>query len=306
MQMWAPGGAVNALQESTPRIVLICTVVELCKSASCVRAYGRMSQHHGDNTHAVDRFFETLSRDTGRRTVRPWPYRVVCLFLSEFVWVRFVQSCHAARVAQVIKGCVSHKNTSSSLRHVPHFAAPDTLHEHSFLPFFWSSDPDNTATIHQRGTYADLPPITGYEPSWIADDQVDMHFTEDAQITELEDLRVKLLSFHQSITASTLWLSGKHRDAPGIGFWWRTTAYSAGFTTVPTGARSKHSERENTRSSSLQIRQPEVQGNLSQCFQARIGWRKRQQLLSKAHSKTLKRNSEMRKLKQVLVNLKDR
>ena len=30
-----------------------------------------------------------------------------------------------------------------------------------------------------------------------------MHFTEDAQITELEDLRVKLLSFHQSITAST-------------------------------------------------------------------------------------------------------
>ena len=43
----------------------------------------------------------------------------------------------------------------------------------------------------------------GHEPSWIDDDQVDMHFTEDAQITELEDLRVKLLSFHQSITAPT-------------------------------------------------------------------------------------------------------
>ena len=30
-----------------------------------------------------------------------------------------------------------------------------------------------------------------------------MHCTEDAQITELEELRVKLLSFHQSITAPT-------------------------------------------------------------------------------------------------------
>ena len=80
-----------------------------CVNLLHVRAYGRMSQHHGDKTHAVDSFFETLSRDTGRRTVRPWPYRVVCLFLSEFVWVRFVQSTHASRVAQVIKGCVSHK-----------------------------------------------------------------------------------------------------------------------------------------------------------------------------------------------------
>ena len=30
-----------------------------------------------------------------------------------------------------------------------------------------------------------------------------MHFTEDGQITEFEELRVKLLSFEQSIIAST-------------------------------------------------------------------------------------------------------
>ena len=37
----------------------------------------------------------------------------------------------------------------------------------------------------------------------IAEDQEDMHFTQDGQITELEELRVKLLSFHQSIILST-------------------------------------------------------------------------------------------------------
>ena len=36
-----------------------------------------------------------------------------------------------------------------------------------------------------------------------------------------------------------LWLSGKHRDATGIGLRWRTNSYYAGFTTVFTGARGK-------------------------------------------------------------------
>ena len=47
------------------------------------------------------------------------------------------------------------------------------------------------------------------------------HFTEDGQFTEhedsREDLRVRPLSFHQSITASTYDSPEKHRDAPGVG-----------------------------------------------------------------------------------------
>ena len=41
-----------------------------------------------------------------------------------------------------------------------------------------------------------------YEPKQLAEDQEYRHFTEDKQLTEHEDLRVKPLSFHQSITAS--------------------------------------------------------------------------------------------------------
>ena len=55
---------------------------------------------------------------------------------------------------------------------------------------------------HQGDTSAELPPPTGYEPIGIVDDQVNMHFTEDDQITELEG-RVESLSYNHSFLPST-------------------------------------------------------------------------------------------------------
>ena len=46
-------------------------------------------------------------------------------------------------------------------------------------------------------------PFTGYEPKQLAENKDYKHFTEDKQLTEHDDLRVKPLYFHQSITAST-------------------------------------------------------------------------------------------------------
>ena len=53
----------------------------------------------------------------------------------------------------------------------------------------------------------ELPPSTGYKTNRIVDNQIvdnqeNMHFTEDDQITELED-RVKTLSYNQSFLPST-------------------------------------------------------------------------------------------------------
>ena len=45
--------------------------------------------------------------------------------------------------------------------------------------------------------------LTGYEPNRIVEDRDSRHFTGDGQFTEHEDLRVRPLSFHQSIMAST-------------------------------------------------------------------------------------------------------
>ena len=47
------------------------------------------------------------------------------------------------------------------------------------------------------------PHFTGYEPKQLVEDQDYKHFSGDGQFTEHMDLRVKLLSFHQSIIAST-------------------------------------------------------------------------------------------------------
>ena len=55
----------------------------------------------------------------------------------------------------------------------------------------------------QRGPSPELPPLKGYEPNRIVlDHEENMHFTEDDQITELED-RVKPLSYNQSFLPST-------------------------------------------------------------------------------------------------------
>ena len=53
------------------------------------------------------------------------------------------------------------------------------------------------------GALAERRPFTGYEPKQLAVDQDYKHITQEGQFTEHEDLRVKPLSFHQSITAST-------------------------------------------------------------------------------------------------------
>ena len=177
-------------------------------------------------------------------------------------------------------------HTSRSARHVPYFARNSTPRTCS--PSLTSSGPsisNHTATIcllHQGDTSAELPPPTVYEPNWIVDNQIvddqdNMHFTEDDQITELED-RVKCLS---------LPVVSAHDSAESIatppeliGLRWRTTSCSAGFTTVPTGARSKC---RTITSLSLWTRKLDVQfisrsdnlsvqGNLSQCFQVRAGW----------------------------------
>ena len=53
------------------------------------------------------------------------------------------------------------------------------------------------------GALTEEPHFTGYEPNWLAEDCDYRHFSGDGQFTEHEDLRVKPLSFHQSIIAST-------------------------------------------------------------------------------------------------------
>ena len=90
--------------------------------------------------------------------------------------------------------------TSSSARHVLHFAVPSSF---SPLLVLRSEKHCHDPRPQQRGTSAELPPLAGYQPHRIVDDRNNKHFTEDGQFTELEDLRVKPLSYHQSITAST-------------------------------------------------------------------------------------------------------
>ena len=69
------------------------------------------------------------------------------------------------------------------------FPVPRSLtHCHDLLP-------------HQGDTSAELPPPTGYEPIGIVDDQVNMHFTEDDQITELEG-RVESSSYNHSLPST--------------------------------------------------------------------------------------------------------
>ena len=89
-----------------------------------------------------------------------------------------------------------------SARHVLHFAALGTM------PVLTSSGPRSLRHCHdsrplQRGPCPELPPLKGYEPNRIVlDHEKNMHFTEDDQITELED-RVKPLSYNQSFLPST-------------------------------------------------------------------------------------------------------
>ena len=69
--------------------------------------------------------------------------------------------------------------------------------------FQQSEQPCEDQRPQQSGALTELPPPTSYEPSRIAEDRDCRHFAGDGQFTEHEDLRVRPLSFHQSIIAST-------------------------------------------------------------------------------------------------------
>ena len=56
---------------------------------------------------------------------------------------------------------------------------------------------------HLSGPLVEPRPFTGCEPQQLAENQDHKHFTEDKQFTEHDDLRVKTLSSHQPIIAST-------------------------------------------------------------------------------------------------------
>ena len=88
---------------------------------------------------------------------------------------------------------------------LPHLMTPSTGSPSSLFLNQSSSEqkPCDDRRPQLSGAFAEPRPLTGYEPKQLAEDQDYKHFTGDGQLTEHEDLRVKPLSFHQSITAST-------------------------------------------------------------------------------------------------------
>ena len=69
--------------------------------------------------------------------------------------------------------------------------------------FLQSEQPCGDQPPQQSGALTEISPLTGYELNGIAEDRNCRHFTGDGQFTEHEDLRVRPLSFHQSIIVST-------------------------------------------------------------------------------------------------------
>ena len=82
----------------------------------------------------------------------------------------------------------------------PRTGPPSSLFPESV--FLQSEQPCGDQRPQHSGALTEIPPLTGYEPNWTAEDQDYRHFTEDKQFTELED-RAKSLSHNQSIKAST-------------------------------------------------------------------------------------------------------
>ena len=78
-----------------------------------------------------------------------------------------------------------------------------TLSSLILKPFLNEHKPFGDLRPQLSGALAEPRPIAGYEPKQLAENKDCKHFTEDKKLTEHEDLRVKLLSFHQWITAST-------------------------------------------------------------------------------------------------------
>ena len=112
-------------------------------------------------------------------------------------------------MAQVTKHivCVSPKNTHTSSCNVGHLASlDDTKHRHLFLfcpePVpLRAQKPCEDRRPQRSGALAEPRLLTGYEPKQLSENQdyKPLH----GRLTEHKDSRIKPLSFHQSITAST-------------------------------------------------------------------------------------------------------
>ena len=81
--------------------------------------------------------------------------------------------------------------------------ARSTLSSLILNPSLSEHKPCGDLRLHLSGALAEPRRFTGYEAKQLAENKEYKHFTEDKHLTEHEDLRVKPLSFHQSITAST-------------------------------------------------------------------------------------------------------
>ena len=121
--------------------------------------------------------------------------------------------------------CLTKHSHFISARRVPCFDALYTKHLHSVLScsgsrsFIHCEDPQ---PLQGGASAEELPPPTGYEPNGIVDNQIvdnqeNMHFTEEDQITELED-RVKSLSYNQSFLPSNQDLAESIATPPQLDF----------------------------------------------------------------------------------------
>ena len=129
----------------------------------------------------------------------------------------------------------------------------------------------------QRGALTETPLFTGYEPNRIAEDRDYGHFTGYGQFIELEDLRVRPLSFHQSIVASN------YDSAESIATSQNRTLMANNFVHCWLHHCTNKSEEQvqNDRKfitlnehtgCPVHLKIQQVQGNLSHCFEAQIGW----------------------------------
>ena len=123
----------------------------------------------------------------------------------------FTHLSHASSVAQESRSTllVSFHKTLTLHRAMSyvtlHLMTPGTDAPSSLVlnPFFSEHKPCGDLRPQLSGTLAEPRPVIGYEPKQLAENKDHRHFTEDKQLTEHEDFRVKRLSFHQSTTAST-------------------------------------------------------------------------------------------------------
>ena len=86
----------------------------------------------------------------------------------------------------------------------PHWMTPSAGTPSSLIlnPFLSEHTPCGDLRPQLSGALAEPRP-TGCEPKQLAENTDYKHFTADEQLTEHKDLRVKPLSLHQPITAST-------------------------------------------------------------------------------------------------------